>query len=298
MSSMITDVDTALEQYQAFLLYQPLSNKTRATYLTQVRQFCTYLKQGVFEYGHPLKEDHARDYAVRDYKTQLKIVHRRKPSTINLMLAAVDHFYRFLQMDQAAVRRETLPKQAPRALEPEEQKRFLRAVERCKSVRNRAIAMLLLYTGLRVSECSQLDLQDVVLSARKGMVIVRDGKGGAYREIPLNSEVREILRAWLRERHAKFQGTTDTAFFLNRQGQRLLPRPIDLLLRQIARDAHLTLSAHVLRHTCLTNLVRNGNDLILVAEIAGHQRLETTRRYTLPSETNRLQAMEDLKIEY
>lgn len=81
--------------------------KRGATYLTQVRQFCTYLKQGVFEYGHPLKEDHARDYAVRDYKTQLKTVHRRKPSTINLMLAAVDHFYRFLQMDQAVVRRGT-----------------------------------------------------------------------------------------------------------------------------------------------------------------------------------------------
>jgi site-specific recombinase XerD len=45
----------------------------------------------------------------------------------------------------------------------------------------------------------------------------------------------------------------------------------------------LSLSAHVLRHTCVTNLVRGGNDLVLVAELAGHRRLETTRRYSLPA---------------
>jgi site-specific recombinase XerD len=60
----------------------------------------------------------------------------------------------------------------------------------------------------------------------------------------------------------------------------------------------LDLSAHVLRHTCLTNLVRRGNDLVLVAEIAGHKRLETTRRYSLPSVEDREKAMEGLQIEY
>lgn len=298
MFSITKDVESALERYQGWLAHQPLANTTRHTYLTQVRQFCAYLKDIHFEYGHPLQDPHARDYAVRDYKTYLKTAHKRKPSSINLMLAAVDHFYRCLNMDQAVVRREDLPKQSPRALELEEQKRFLRAVERCPSMRNRAIAVMLFYTGLRLSECSHLNLDDVTLSERKGMVIVRLGKGNMYREIPLNSHSREALRAWLKERREKFKGTIETALFLNRQGQRLLVRPIDLLLRQIAQDAHLTLSAHVLRHTCLTNLIRNGNDLVLVAEIAGHRRLETTRRYALPSENDRLQAMENLEIDY
>ena len=71
--------------------------------------------------------------------------------------------------------------------------------------------------------------------------------------------------------------------FLNPKGKRLSVRSIDLIIRRIGADAHLELSAHVLRHTCLTNLVRRGNDLVLVAEIAGHKRLETTRRYSLPS---------------
>jgi integrase/recombinase XerC len=54
----------------------------------------------------------------------------------------------------------------------------------------------------------------------------------------------------------------------------------------------------VLRHSCLTNLVRAGSDVVLVAEIAGHRRLETTRRYSLPSATDRQAAMEAIRVEY
>jgi site-specific recombinase XerD len=82
------------------------------------------------------------------------------------------------------------------------------------------------------------------------------------------------------------------------RGQRLSIRAIDLILRRLGRDAGVTLSAHTLRHTCLTALVRNGNDLVLVAEIAGHRRLETTRRYSLPSARDRERAMDGLRVDY
>jgi len=98
------------------------------------------------------------------------------------------------------VRREDLPQEAPKALEPEAQKRFLRAMERCTSVRDRALALLLFYTALRIGECASLDAEDVALSARKGKVIVRAGKGDTYREVALNAEAREALSAWLTER--------------------------------------------------------------------------------------------------
>ncbi len=58
------------------------------------------------------------------------------------MLAALDHLYLFLGLGRPEVRREDLPQEAPKALEPEAQKRFLRAVERCTSVRNRAFGAL------------------------------------------------------------------------------------------------------------------------------------------------------------
>jgi integrase/recombinase XerD len=69
-------------------------------------------------------------------------------------------------------------------------------------------------------------------------------------------------------------------------------------LRRLGEEADIAFSAHTLRHSCLTNLVRRGHDLVLVAEIAGHKRLETTRRYSLPTEGDREAAMESLRVEY
>jgi integrase/recombinase XerC len=293
-----TTVSEALAAYEQWLPSQPLSNHTRRTYLTQVNRYCSYLSTLPWEYGHPLQEPHARDYAVRDYKTTLKVIHLAKPSSVNLALAAIDHFYRFLELPPPQVAREDLPAQAPRALEPPEQKRFLRAVERCSSVRDRAIALLLFYTGLRISECAALTVEDVRLSSRKGLVIVRTGKGNTYREVPLNAEVRTALDAWLEQRKKLISQRNESALFLTKQGTRLATRTIDEVVRRLGQDANLSLSAHILRHTCLTSLVRQGNDLVLVAELAGHKRLETTRRYSLPTAADREAAMEGLKVDY
>jgi site-specific recombinase XerD len=293
-----TTLSEALAAYGQWLPSQPLSTHTRRTYLTQVRQYCTYLSTFPWEYGHPLQEPHACDYAVRDYKTALKVARLAKPRSVNLALAAVDHFYRFLELPPPQVAREDLPAQAPRALEPPEQKRFLRAVERCVSARDRAIALLLLYTGLRISECAALTMEDVRLSSRKGLVIVRTGKGNTYREVPLNAEVRTALDAWLQQRKLRVSQRNESALFLTKQGTHLATRSIDDVVRRLGQEAHLSLSAHILRHTCLTSLVRHGNDLVLVAELAGHKRLETTRRYSFPTAADREAAMEGLKVDY
>lgn len=129
-------------------------------------------------------------------------------------------------------------------------------------------------------------------------MVVRSGKGDTYREVSLNADAREALAAWLDERKRRFPDTNEPALFLSRKGVRLSARAVDLIVRGLGKDAGLELSAHVLRHTCLTNLVRGGNDLVLVAEIAGHRRLETTRRYSLPSAADREAAMEALRVEY
>ena len=295
---MANPIRSTLAAYETWLAKQPLSASTLRTYLTQVRQYCAYLEREPAEYGDPLNDPYARDYGVRDYKAHLQTVKKRRPTTTNLALAAIDHFYAFLQMEPANVARAELPQQSPRALDSEGQKRFLRAVERCPSARNRAVTLMLFYTGLRVGECSALDRDDLLMSARKGIVIVRQGKRGGYREVPLNTEVRTAQKTWLKERDRCSPHVQTDALYLSRQGKRLSTRAIDLLVRKLGKEAQLELSAHVLRHTCLTNLLRNGNDVVFVAEIAGHKRLETTRRYTLPSATEREAAMEALKVEY
>ncbi len=295
---MTETLDQTLAAYNTWLDRQPLATKTRIAYRLQVHQYGTYLAQRPPTVDDPLRTPFARDYAVRDYKTYLKTERLAKPTSVNLALAAIDHFHQFIGNDRPHVQRESLPAQAPRALKPEEQKVLLRAIERTSSMRDQAIAHLLFYTAIRLGECAALNLDDVRVSTRRGVVIIRSGKGDTYREVPLNAEVREALQAWLKERNKRFSQTSDPAFFLNASGKRLSARAIDLIIRRIGADAHLELSAHVLRHTCLTNLVRQGNDLVLVAEIAGHKRLETTRRYCLPSLQDCENAMEGLRIDY
>jgi site-specific recombinase XerD len=295
---MTETLEQTLTGYDSWLDRQPLAAKTRVAYRLQVRQYGAYLAQRPPITDDPLRTPFARDYTIRDYKTYLKTERQAKPTSVNLALAAIEHFHQFIGNDRPQVQRESLPAQAPRALKPEEQRALLRAIERRSSVRDKAIAQLLFYTAIRLGECAALNVDDVRISERRGVVIIRSGKGDTYREVPLNAEVRKALRVWLKERSKRFTQTSDPAFFLNLKGKRLSPRAIDLLIRSIGADAQLEISAHILRHTCLTNLVRRGNDLVLVAEIAGHKRLETTRRYSLPSLQDRETAMETLHFEY
>lgn len=75
-------------EYEGWLSRQPLSANTKRTYRTRVSQFLEYLAATPAEYGDPLDDLHARDYAMRDYKGYLKTVRKAKPSSVNLSLAA------------------------------------------------------------------------------------------------------------------------------------------------------------------------------------------------------------------
>jgi integrase len=184
---------------------------------------------------------------------------------------------------------------APRALDEDGQRRLLRAAE-AAPVRARALVMLMLFTALRISETVALDVDDVRITARKGLLVVL-GKGELRREVPLNALVRQVLDEWLEHRKT-VAADGERALWVSRAGGRLSARSADRDVRAIAARAGLELSAHTLRHTCLTGLVRRGNDLVMVAELAGHQKLETTRRYTLPSAADRQRAVDDLQIDY
>jgi site-specific recombinase XerD len=286
----------ALTAYAEWLEGRPLAARSREAYTHQVRRYIAWLGDRSPVDGDPLADGNARDWAVRDYKRHLKAVERWKPASVNLALAALDSFYTHLGLGRPVVRRDELPARAPRALTEEQQRRLLRMAERA-SARDRAIVVVLLYTGLRLAELVALDVDDVKVSARKGIVVVRSGKGDAYREVPLNALVRQVLEEWLTERQQR-AAEGERALFVGRSGQRLSKRSVDDVVRGLGEDAGVKLSAHALRHTFLTRMVRQGSDLVLVAELAGHRRLETTRRYSLPSDADRLLAVERLQIDY
>src|SRR5437867_2108000 len=139
----------------------------RAAYGHQVGRYLTWLGDRSPVDGDSLADAAARDWAARDYKRHLEAVQRWKPASVNLALAALDSFYTQLGLGRPVVRREDLPASAPRALTEEQQRRLLRMAERA-SARDRAIAVVVLYTGLRLAELVALDVDDVRLSARKG----------------------------------------------------------------------------------------------------------------------------------
>ena len=116
---MTDDLGQQLSAYEVWLARQPLADNTRRAYLLQVRQYGAYLATRASPDENPLRDPFARDYAVRDYKTYVKTEGKARPSSVNLALAAIDHFYQFLGLDQPHVKREDLPEQSPRSLKPE-----------------------------------------------------------------------------------------------------------------------------------------------------------------------------------
>jgi len=311
VSAYVRGLDAVLtdryQDYRAHLETLPLAAATRRAYAGRVGGYLAWLAEldpvTRRRQGEPFTHGHARDYTIRDYRTHLIDTRKAKPASVNLTLAALDSFYHWVGLGPARIRRDDLPQAAPRALTVEQTRRLLRGAERAgqsdtaSGVRDRAVVTLLLFTGLRIAELAALDLGDVAVSARKGLVTVRRGKGDRYRQVPLNTDARDALGAWL-SRRSTLPGSDNPALLLSLKGQRLSSRAIDLTVRRLAHVADLEASAHTLRHTCLTRLVRAGNDIVLVAELAGHARLETTRRYSLPSAADRQAAMDALTIDY
>jgi integrase/recombinase XerC len=286
-----------LEDYAAALKSAPLSDQTRRTYACKVRQFLAWLADAEND-GDPLNAKDARDWAVRDYRTHLQTVLKRKPATVNNALAAVDDLYIRRGLGPANAARADLPTSAPKALSKRAAVRFLRAVDGCPSPRDRAIALVPFYAGARIAEIVGLDTDDVRLSARKGILRIC-GKGEKVREIPIHPQLRATLTGWLDER-PDWAGADSPALFLNQRGGRLSVKGAHDIITAIADTAGLDddITAHVLRHTFATRLVRGRTDLVIVAELLGHARLETTRVYTRPTHQGTLDALELLDVDH
>lgn len=298
---LLEAADAKYQKYLRWLKRQPVSDQTRRAYGSRINSFLGFLGDSREDLRILVANVQEREHVLQSYKRHLKQQLKLLPATVNANLTAVDHFLQYCGAKRTKVGREDLPQEAPRALSKEEQQLFLRRVAGCRRTKDRAVALLFFYTGIRIGECVQLDVDDVSVIGRKNRVVVRNGKGDRYREIPLHSEACQAIHSWLAERTEKFeegkklQGKEiDPALFLNPQGKRMSTASLDLIVRKIGKTCGLQLSAHVLRHTCLTNLVRNGNDLVLVAEIGGHKRLETTKKYSLPTATDKERAVEGL----
>lgn len=239
---------------------------------------------------------------------RLYLMDRFKPSTVNKALVVIKAFFRWLQEKgytsyNPAAELKSVPSQrpAPRWLDKKEQLRLLRQLQKENNKRDMAAVSLMLRAGLRCSEVCNLGKEDIELSERKGKVIVRYGKGEKWREVPLNSDTRKALAAYLEDRVKK-----DTPYlFSTRRSAKMTPRGLQHMVGKYAQKAGLEkLSPHILRHTFCHELLKSGSvPLDVVATLAGHitadgrPNLRTTVIYTTPSVQELQEAVERLNWE-
>jgi site-specific recombinase XerD len=146
-------------------------------------------------------------------------------------------------------------------------------------LRNLAIITLMLGTGIRVSECVGLDLQDVDFDNGRIRII---RKGGKEDFVYFGEEVSEALEHYLEERKKieTLEGH-ENALFLSIRRRRITIQGIEDLVRDFASQVttlkHIT--PHKLRSTFGTNLYRETDDIYLVAEVLGHNDINTTKKH-------------------
>lgn len=155
-----------------------------------------------------------------------------------------------------------------------------------QGLRDRAMLELLYATGMRISECISLNMEDLHLT----MGFVRCfGKGGKERIIPLGRTALSACEEYLREGRPKLikpESRTDS-IFVNQRGKGLTRQGVWKLMKEYAVKAGIQneITPHTLRHSFATHLIENGADLRAVQEMLGHADISTTQIYTHVSKT-------------
>lgn len=279
------DKSETLIQYESYLADSGKSPHTLRAYSQDLAHFAAWLEQSTGEAFDP-QAVNPRD--ITEYRSYL-ITRGRKPATVNRRLVALQRFYRWARRNGhvsdnpfdvlEGVHVKQQQGVAPKWLDQKEQNALLRAVRRKRDIRDLAIVELMLKAGLRVSELTSLKLSDVEMGKRAGRVIVRAGKGGKYREVPLSKEVRRALEAYLDIR----EEDGSDRFFLGQRGPINVPG-VQYVVGKYAYQARLEdVTPHTLRHTFGKNLVDAGVSLDQVATLLGHESLDTVMVYTRPS---------------
>jgi integrase/recombinase XerD len=170
----------------------------------------------------------------------------------------------------------------PKVLTVEELEAIVRSVRASgdEGQRDLSIIELLYGCGLRVSELVGLRPGDVDLEAG---LLRCTGKGDKERVVPLGGYATEAVRAYVNgDRRRLLRGRRRDELFLNAHGRPLTRQGVDYILRRRVRTAGIErpVSAHMLRHSFATHLVRAGADLRSVQEMLGHASLATTQVYT------------------
>jgi integrase/recombinase XerD len=270
-----------------------------SAYTTDLHQFSEFLEKRKRTLLNAARTD------VRDFLQQL-FSNRVDGRSVGRKLSALRHFYRYLLLDEKIEHDPTLniesPRQwkvLPKSLGRDEMEMTLAAPlaneaasrhhtneSMALALRDRAMLEVLYAGALRVSEITNVKLEDLKLDA--GYLLVR-GKGDKERVVPLGKAAQDALIEYLRQarpalavgkRKATNAAKSSRLLFLGRSARQLTRQRVWQMVRNASAASGRKASPHMLRHSCATHMVENGADLRTVQTILGHADISTTQVYT------------------
>lgn len=265
---------------------------TVVAYRRDLRLYLTYLAQHDLSDLKKVGERDIAEFLATLKESEYAPGKRYSSATVARVLAAVRGFHRFLLREGIAsadpaepVGSPRVSRSLPRALSLEEVERLLAAVpeEGAIAARDQAILELLYAAGLRISELTALDVDDLDLDEATVRCI---GKGSKERIVPLGRAAIDALRRYLTQARPELaRSLSGAAVFLNARGTRLTRQGCWKLLKKHAARAELRrrISPHTLRHSFATHLLDGGAEIRVVQELLGHASVSTTQVYTLVS---------------
>jgi integrase/recombinase XerD len=276
------------EEYQReFLIYlrveKGLSPNTVEAYGRDVARYAAYLTAS----GLATPED----VTPPAITTFLNLEKQRglAPSSLARLVSSIKRFHLFLvnedhteNLPTSELRTPRKPRRLPRVLSQSEVAALLDQpiTGDPAGLRDQAMLETLYATGMRVSELTSLDSEDLDLEESEARVM---GKGGKERVVPLGAQAAERLRKYLRfGRPRLLGGRSSRAVFLNQKGGRLSRSGAWRIIKEYAARVGLEgrLTPHTLRHSFATHLLENGADLRYIQELLGHSSVSTTQIYT------------------
>jgi site-specific recombinase XerD len=285
-----------LEQFEIHLTDSALAPATVVNYLADLRAFLRWSERtgGVgARTGSPVGGSLDLDAAgIQAYCSYLGETKNHVPATINRRLQTLRKFYDFAiaqgwasanPASEVRLLSEVVSERT-RCLTSDDISRLLAAVRRGnprRVDRDWAIIQILLETGLKLGELTELRLADVHLDASPPCLDVRGGPDEPGRTVPLEAEVCDALQAYLPTRQA---APGVDRLFVNRDGNLLSTRTVQRLLRHHGQVAGLdNLTTQALRYVYATKVYEGCGDLTVVARRLGHRHLATTIRYLRPN---------------
>lgn len=272
----------ARQALQAFIEYlrgeKRAAPHTLTSYLRDLLRLQDYCTRQSIETWQQLQVGDIRHYIGERHKNGIG------SKTLQRELAAMRSFYRFLAKHNLVDQNPALNIQAPKAskklpktLDVDQVSGILDTTpDSALEIRDLAMFELFYSSGLRLSELVMLDLEDIGFF--DGYLLVRFGKGGKERQVPVGSKAITAIKKWLEFR----PDVTSRALFVSRHGLRLGQRSVQLRLERWCSKYGLAehIHPHMLRHSFASHLLESSQDIRAVQELLGHSDISTTQIYT------------------